>query len=82
MELPVTLEELLTLDEPREAIAKLPFEHALKLLEELVTLVESGSLPLDRSLASYERGVKLITHLRALLTGAEERLRVLQKGEE
>jgi exodeoxyribonuclease VII small subunit len=73
------LEELLTDQDPAEKIAAVPFEQGLALLEELVTSVESGSLPLDKSMLSYERGVALIDHLRKKLSGAEEKLRLLQK---
>ncbi len=75
----VKVEDILADQDPAEKIAALTFEQGLGLLEELVTSVESGSLPLDKSMLSYERGVALIEHLRAKLSGAEEKLRVLQK---
>lgn len=62
-------------------IKDLTFEDGLKLLEELVTKVESGSLPLDRSVLAYERGVMLMEHLRGLLSVAEKKLQVLQRTE-
>lgn len=58
------------------------FEQGLKLLEKLVQSVESGALPLDRAVTSYEKGVELLEHLRGHLGAAEERLRVLQKSAE
>jgi exodeoxyribonuclease VII small subunit len=58
-------------------IAELRFEEALTLLEGVVAAVESGNLPLDQAIGSYERGTQLIQHLRGLLSGAEEKLRVL-----
>lgn len=63
----------------QDKLKDIPFEAGLKLLEELVSKVESGSLPLDKSILSYERGVALIEHLRALLSGAEQKLKVLQR---
>lgn len=75
----VTVELLLSGESNVQAIKSLSFEQGLKLLEELVALVESGSLPLDRAVTSYERGVALLQHLRGQLAGAEERLKVLQK---
>jgi len=57
------------------------FEEGLKLLEELVAKVESGTLPLDRSVLAYERGVALMEHLRSLLSAAEKKLQVLQREE-
>jgi exodeoxyribonuclease VII small subunit len=76
-----TFEELLQ-DKADARVKDLSFEDGLKLLEELVGKVESGSLPLDRSVLAYERGVLLMEHLRSLLAGAEKKLQVLQKGAE
>ncbi|MFM1847348.1 MAG: hypothetical protein RL417_822 [Pseudomonadota bacterium] len=68
------------LDEKGQTKLKdLSFEEGLKLLEELVTKVESGSLPLDRSVLAYERGVALMDHLRGLLSAAEKKLEMLQR---
>ena len=61
-------------------LSELGFENGLKLLEELVTKVETGGLALDKSILAYEKGVNLIKRLRQLLSGAEEKLKVLQKG--
>lgn len=74
----ISLKELLE-DKGDEPLAELSFEQGLKLLEELVAGVESGSLPLDKAILSYERGVALIARLRSLLSGAEQKLRILQK---
>jgi exodeoxyribonuclease VII small subunit len=60
-----------------EQLARLKFEEALELLEGVVEAVESGSLPLDQAMSAYERGTQLVQHLRSLLAGAEEKLRVL-----
>lgn len=76
----VTLEALISGEVSEEQVNALTFEQALKLLEEVVTSVESGSLPLDRAIGSYEHGSALIKHLRKLLSGAEEKLRVLNQG--
>lgn len=76
----VTLEALIGGAISEEQIAGLTFEQALRLLEEVVLSVESGSLPLDRAIGSYEHGSALIKHLRKLLSGAEEKLRVLNQG--
>ena len=75
----MTLKELFAAADPKAAIKELSFENGLKLLEELVTKVESGSLPLDAAVLSYEKGCSLIEHLRALLSGAEEKLKILQR---
>jgi exodeoxyribonuclease VII small subunit len=76
----VTLEGLLSGAVSEAQVDALSFEEALKLLEEVVVSVESGSLPLDRAIGSYEKGTSLIKHLRKLLTKAEEKLRILNQG--
>jgi exodeoxyribonuclease VII small subunit len=75
----VSLETLLSGGDLSAEVAKLNFEEGLRLLEALVGAVESGSLPLERAVTSYEGGSRLVEHLRTLLSGAEERIRVLQK---
>jgi exodeoxyribonuclease VII small subunit len=79
-EVAVTLESLLNGEVSEAHVGALSFEQALRLLEEVVTSVESGSLPLDRAIGSYEHGTALIKHLRQLLSGAEEKLRVLNQA--
>jgi exodeoxyribonuclease VII small subunit len=74
----IALDELLGASETKAALADLNFEGGLKLMEELVSKVESGTLPLDKAILSYEKGVQLVAHLRGLLAGAEEKLKVLQ----
>jgi exodeoxyribonuclease VII small subunit len=76
----ISLEDIMQGRVTTEQVAKLSFEEALTFLEGVVSAVESGSLPLDQAIGSYERGTQLVQHLRALLSGAEEKLRVL--GEE
>jgi len=63
-----------------QALRDLPFEHGVKLLEQLVGQVESGALSLEKSISSFERGTLIISHLRSLLSGAEEKVRVLMQG--
>jgi exodeoxyribonuclease VII small subunit len=77
----VTLEAIQAGEVGDDALASLTFEQALKLLEEVVAAVESGALPLDQSIGSYEKGTILVQHLRKLLSGAEEKLRILAKSE-
>ncbi|RMG39780.1 MAG: exodeoxyribonuclease VII small subunit [Candidatus Dadabacteria bacterium] len=75
----ISLNELLEDQNIDEKIKELSFEDGLKLLEELVEKVESGSLSLDKAVLSYEKGVALINRLRELLSGAEEKLKILNK---
>jgi len=53
---------------------KLNFEEAMKSLTEIVGSIEQGRIPLQDSLAQYERGMALIKHCRQILAKAEERL--------
>jgi exodeoxyribonuclease VII small subunit len=79
MKVEALLEDFLAEKDPKTFVESLTFEQGIALLEELVGSVESGSLPLDQAVLSYERGVVLVESLRKLLTGAEEKLRLFQK---
>jgi exodeoxyribonuclease VII small subunit len=76
----VTLQDVMEGKVGPGEISQLRFEEALSLLEGVVAAVESGSLPLDQAIGSYERGTQLVQHLRGLLSGAEEKLRMLNEG--
>lgn len=54
------------------------FESALAQLEALVSQMENGSLPLEQSLAAYQKGVELARICQKLLDDAEEQVKVLQ----
>jgi len=54
------------------------FETALAQLESLVAQMESGALPLDQSLAAYQKGVELAKICQRLLDSAEQQVKVLQ----
>lgn len=54
------------------------FETALAQLEGLVAKMESGTLPLDESLAVYEQGVELARICQRRLDRAEQQVKVLQ----
>ena len=51
---------------------------ALAQLEALVAQMENGELPLEASLAAYERGVELSKICQKLLDKADEQVKVLQ----
>ena len=57
------------------------FEDALKQLEEIVQRLEKGELPLEDSLAAFERGVALVRTLSQRLAEVEQRVEVLLKSE-
>jgi exodeoxyribonuclease VII small subunit len=60
-------------------IAALSFEDALKALEDIVRRLESGEVPLDDSIALYERGEALRRHCQTRLDSAQARIdRIVQ----
>ena len=58
------------------------FEAAIAELESIVKKLEEGELPLEQSLALYERGVQLSRFCHARLEDAERRIELLsERGE-
>lgn len=58
-------------------VDELTFRQALAELESIVAVLESNTLELEDSLASYERGVVLLGSLQKRLAGAEQQVEVL-----
>lgn len=56
------------------------YEQAVQELETLVQRMESGDLPLDQLLASYERGAALLQLCRDKLQAVENQIKVLDNG--
>ncbi|MEZ5841208.1 MAG: exodeoxyribonuclease VII small subunit [Hyphomicrobiales bacterium] len=61
-------------DTPPDDVAGLTFEAALAELEQIVSRLERGDVPLAESIAIYERGEKLKAQCEALLRVAEEKV--------
>ncbi|MCY4064141.1 MAG: exodeoxyribonuclease VII small subunit [Chloroflexi bacterium] len=61
-------------------IAGLSYEEAYDELEALVARMESGELPLEKSVALYERGQKLSAHCQALLEDAELKIKLVDEA--
>ena len=55
------------------------FETSLAELEQIVTKLEDGDLPLEESLELFEKGIKLSRECRERLTKAERRIEILMK---
>ena len=55
-------------------IAKMTFEQALAELEKVVGQLDSGDVPLNQSIALYERGAQLKAQCDAKLKAAEEKV--------
>jgi exodeoxyribonuclease VII small subunit len=56
----------------------LTFEKALEELDALVLRMEDGRLPLEESLAAYQRGAELIKFCESKLTDAQARIAILE----
>lgn len=65
---------------PIAELAGLPFDKALEELRAVVARLEQGNLPLEASIALYERGAALHDHCSRLLDSAELRVQRLVDG--
>lgn len=61
-------------------ISKMSFEQALVALEEIVTKLERGDVPLDQSITLYERGEKLRAACQQRLDSAQARIEKIVAG--
>jgi exodeoxyribonuclease VII small subunit len=59
----------------------LKFEDCLARLEQIVTALEAGNLPLEESLKVFEEGVALARRCSRYLDDAERRIEILAKDE-
>ena len=62
---------------PKKAEAPVSFENALQQLEQIVSRLESGELPLEEALNEFERGVQLARSGQQTLQAAEQRVQIL-----
>jgi exodeoxyribonuclease VII small subunit len=61
-------------------VADMSFEAALAELERVVGRLESGEVPLEESIALYERGAELRRHCDEKLKAAEARVAEITQG--
>lgn len=61
-------------------IEKMSFEDALAALEDVVNRLEGGQVPLEQSIALYERGDALKKHCEAKLGEAELKVEKITAG--
>ncbi len=61
-------------------VKKLSFEHAIEELESIVKRLEDGKVPLEESVAIYERGEALKRRCEDLLRQAEARVDKITTG--
>ena len=59
----------------------LKFEDCLARLEQIVSALEGGTLPLEDSLKVFEEGITLARHCSRYLDEAERRIEMLVKDE-
>jgi len=55
-------------------VEEMSFEEAMTALEDVVRQLESGDVPLETSIALYERGAALKTHCASKLREAEAKV--------
>ena len=65
-------------DKPVETMS---FEEAMAALEQVVGALERGEVPLDQSIALYERGAKLKALCAEKLKDAEEKVELIRAQE-
>ena len=56
-------------------------DEKLKSLEAIISRMEEEDISLEEALASFEEGVRLVKETREMLTGIEEKLKVLSEEE-
>jgi exodeoxyribonuclease VII small subunit len=64
-----------------KAVNDMSFEEAMAALEAVVSQLERGEVPLDQSIALYERGAALKAHCAAKLKDAEEKVELIRSAE-
>ncbi len=56
------------------------FEQSLQNLENIVKKMESGTLPLEEALSSFQEGIGLVKKCQHLLSQAEQKVEILTKA--
>ncbi len=65
---------------PSIPAAPASYEAALQELEQLVSQLESGQMPLEQLLTGYQRGAELLNFCRERLQAVESQIKVLDDG--
>lgn len=68
-------------DAPQDSPLPATYEAAQAELEQLVSQMESGQLPLDGLLTSYRRGAQLLQFCRGRLEAVEAQVKLLEDGQ-
>ena len=62
-------------------MAKLKLEDKMKRLQEIVDLLDSSDIELDKSISLYKEGLELSKELKEQLSAYEEKIEELKKEE-
>ena len=62
-------------------VAEMNFEEAMTALEAVVQALEKGEVPLEQSIALYDRGAALKAHCAGKLAQAEEKVELIRARE-
>lgn len=62
---------------PQAPTTPASYEAAMDELERIVDALETGSLPLEEMLTSYQRGAELLTFCRSKLQAVEEQVKLI-----
>lgn len=65
----------------KKSTENLSLEHHLEELKTIVEKMEQKNLPLEESLAHFERGIQLVRESQKMLTEAEQKISILLKKE-
>lgn len=61
---------------------KISFEEAMKRLEEIVSHLEKGDIPLEESIRLFEEGSGLLALCSSQLEEAEQKVSLLRRGDD
>jgi len=67
------------MEKQKDAALDQSFEKSFAQLQELVKKMESGTMPMEEALKSFEEGVKLTRFCQESLTSAEQKVQQLLK---
>jgi len=66
--------------QPTSTLTPASYEDALQELEQLVSRLESGDMPLEQLLGGYQRAAELLQYCREKLQAVENQINVLDAG--
>jgi len=66
----------------KTTIDTMSFEQSASELDQLITQLEQGTLPLEEALSQFEKGIALIRHSQEKLAKAEQKISILLESNE